>query len=140
MIKIKSIDAQNVLEVSKLKDNPNLKNTLINAIFIAESKYDLELNPNAIYKNQICIGFFMYRRDKNRSEIATLCHFMIDYSFQNKGMDKIALEMILKGLKSQGVKKVFIKENNHDEKLQKLYFSFGFQWNKKTKQLEINMN
>ena len=97
MIRIKTVDAQNILEVCKLKTNQDCIGATMegclrcNAIFIAEAKYDSEMHPNAIYNNNVLIGFFMYQRAENQAEKATICRFMIDDRFQHKRFEKKAL-------------------------------------------------
>lgn len=131
MIKIKAVDEQNILDVCELTTNQDRIGTTMegcsccNAISIAEAKYDSEMYPNAIYNNNVLIGFFMYKRTEIQAEKATICRFMIDDRFQHKGLEEKALEHILRGLKIQGVKKVvFIDKANENAK--KRYLSFGF--------------
>ncbi len=103
MIRIKAVDAQNILDVCKLMTNKNGIGTTMegdfccNAISIAEAKYNSEMHPNAIYNNNVLIGFFMYQRAENQADTATICRFMIDYQFQHKGLGKKAFEYILWG-------------------------------------------
>ena len=132
MIRIKSIDAENVFDVYELITNQNGVGTTMeeflccNAISIAEAKYYPEMHPNAIYNNDELIGFFMYKRTECQPDTATLCRFMIDYRFQHKGLGSKAFAHILKGLKIQGVRKVILMINNTNEAAKRLYVSFGF--------------
>lgn len=132
MINIKEIDAQNVFDVCELTTNPDGIGTVMekylccNAVSIAESKYYSEMHPNAIYNGKRLIGFFMYRRTETQADIATICRFMIDNKFQHQGFGKKALHSILRGLKIQGVKKVFLMIDDTNEVAKKLYMSFGF--------------
>lgn len=63
MIRIKAVDAQNILDVCRLTTNQNCMGTIreehlyCNAISIAEAKYNPEMHPNAIYNNNVLIGF-----------------------------------------------------------------------------------
>lgn len=142
MIRIKTIDAQNVFDVCELTTNQDGIGTTMekylccNAISIAEAKYYPEMYPNAIYNGNILIGFFMYRRTENQSDTATICRFMVDYKFQHKGLGKKAFEQILKGLKIQGVKKVILMIDNENEIAKKLYLSFGFRFTGKIEKEE----
>ena len=132
MIRIKAVDAQNILDVCELTTNQDGNGTTMegcsccNAISIAEAKYDSEMHPNAIYNNNVLIGFFMYQRTENQADTATICRFMIDDRFQQKGLEEKALEHILRGLKIQGVKKVVLIIDNANENAKNLYLSFGF--------------
>ncbi len=133
MIRIKAVDAQNIFDVCKLTTHQNSicttmeKHLYCNAISIAEAKYYPEMHPNAIYNNNVLIGFFMYRRAENQADTATICRFMIDYRFQHKGLGKKAFEYVLRGLKIQGVKKVILIIGNANKVDEKLCLSFGFQ-------------
>lgn len=133
MIRIKAVDAQNIFDVCELTTNQDgickktEEHSCCNAIFIAETKFDPEMHPNAIYNNNEPIGFFMYRRAENQADTATICRFMIDYRFQHKGLGKKAFEYVLRGLKIQGVKKVILIIGNANKTAEKLCLSFGFQ-------------
>ena len=78
MIRIKAIDAQNLLDVCELTTNQDGIGTTMeghfccNAISIAEAKYHPEMHPNAIYNNNVLIGFFMYQRAENRADTAPI--------------------------------------------------------------------
>ena len=134
MIRIKAVDAQNILDVCELTTNLNGIGTTreghhcCNAISIAEAKYNPEMHPNAIYNNHVLIGFFMYQRAENQADTATICRFMIDDQFQQKGLGKKAFEYILRGLKIQGVKKVIFLADDANEEEKNLYLSFGFRF------------
>jgi len=134
MIRIKAVDAQNILDVCDLTTIQDSIGTTreahfcCNAVSIAETKYNSEMYPNAIYNNTVLIGFFMYQRAENQADTATICRFMIDDRYQHKGLEKKALEHILRGLKIQGVKKVLLTIDNANENAKELYLSFGFQF------------
>lgn len=138
MIRIKAVDAQNILDVCKLTTNQDGIGTAMegypccNAISIAEAKYDPEMHPNAIYHNNALIGFFMYQRAETQTDTATICRFMVDNRFQQKGLEEKAFEHILRGLKIQGVKKVVLMIDNANENAKNLSLSFGFYFTGKT--------
>ena len=132
MIRIKSVDAQNILAVCELTSNQSCAvaaangRPRCNALSIAEAKYNPEMHPNAIYNNNVLIGFFMYERPEDESETATLRRFMLGSRFRHDGLEEKALEHVLRGLKIQGVKKVIMPPDYIDENAKKLYISFGF--------------
>lgn len=132
MIRIKTVDAQNILPVCELTTSRDGIGATAdghfccNAISIAEAKYDPELYPNAIYHNHVLIGFFMYQRPEDHTDTATICRFMIDDQFQQKGLAEQALEHILRGLKIQGVRRVIARLDHANENTRKLWLSFGF--------------
>ena len=94
MIRIKAVDTQNILDVCDLTTIQDSIGTTreahfcCNAVSIAETKYNSEMYPNAIYNNTVLIGFFMYQRAENQADTATICRFMIDDRFQHKGLEK----------------------------------------------------
>lgn len=137
MIRIKAVDALNVLDVCELTANQDdigmatEEPACRNAISIAEAKYNAEMYPNAIYNNNALIGFFMYKRTESHAETAKIYRFMVDDRFQHKGLEKKALGYILRGLKIQGVKKVVLIIDSTNENLKSLYLSFGFYFTEK---------
>ena len=144
MIRIKAVDAQNLLDVCRMTTNQDCIGTAVegycccNAIFIAKAKYNSEMHPNAIYNNNVPIGFFMFQRAENQADTATICRFMVDDRFQQKGLEEKALEHILRGLKIQGVKKVVSQIDNANENAKNLYLSFGFHFTGKIDKTECS--
>ncbi len=132
MIRIKAVDAQNILDACELTTNQDPMHTTAggcpccNAISIAEASYNSEMHPNVIYSNNVLIGFFMYTRAENQPDTATICRFMVDDRFQQKGLEEKALAHILRGLRIQGVKKVIIIINNANTAAKALSLSLGF--------------
>ena len=131
MIRIKAVDAQNILDVCELATSQDCIGAAMeghiccNAVSIAETKYNPELHPNAIYSNNALIGFFMYERSEDEAETAIICRFMLDDRFRHMGLEEQAFAHVLRGLKIQGVKKV-ISIADADEDLKELYLPFGF--------------
>lgn len=131
MIRIKAVNAQNLLDVCELttnRDGTTEEHSCCNAISIAEAKYNAEMYPNAIYNNNVLIGFFMYKRTEEQAETAIICRFMIDDRFKQKGLEEKAIEQILRGLKIQGVKKVILITDNFNESIKTLFLYFGFRF------------
>lgn len=134
MIRIKTVDAKNVADVCELTTNQNGIGTTMeeylccNAISIAESKYDPNMHPHAIYNDLVLIGFVMYVQADEQRDMATICRFMIDHKFQHQGLGKKAFDHLLQTLKMQGVRKVIIMVDKQNEIAKKLYVSFGFRF------------
>ena len=132
MIRIKAVDAQNISDVCELSTSQDVAvaktegRCRCNAISIAETRFDAEMHPNAIYNNNALIGFFMYKRAETQADTATICRFMLDDRFKDKGLEEKALEHVLRGLKIQGVKRVILSATETNEEAEKLYRSFGF--------------
>ena len=131
MIRIKVVDAQNLLDVCELTNSIGTimeGHSCCNTASLAEAKYDPEMHSNVIYNNDVLIGFFMYQRDENQADTATICRFMIDDRFQQKGIGKKAFEYVLRGLKIQGVKEVIFMIDEENQIAKKLCLSFGFRF------------
>ena len=132
MIRIKAVDEQNILDVCKLKakqDDNILKienYSFCNALSVAEANYHSEMYPNAIYNNNVLIGFFMYKRTENQADTAIIYRFMVDERFQKGGLEEKALEYVLRGLKIQGVRKVVLLIDGANENAKQLCLSLGF--------------
>ena len=132
MIRIKAVDAQNISDVCELSTSQDVAvaktegRCRCNAISIAETRFDAEMHPNAIYNNNALIGFFMYKRAETQADTATICRFMLDDRFKDKGLEEKALEHVLRGLKIQGVKRVILSATEANEEAEKLYRSYGF--------------
>ena len=131
MIRIKAVDAQNILEVCALTTSHALGTAReacshCNAISIAQANYHSELHPNAIYNNNVLVGFFLYQRAENQAETVTICRFMVDDQFRHQRLEEKAFEHILRGLKIQGVKNVILNLDNANENAKSLCLSFGF--------------
>lgn len=132
MIRIKAVDAQNISDVCELSTSQDVAvaktegRCRCNAISIAETRFDAEMHPNAIYNNNALIGFFMYKRAETHADTATICRFMLDDRFKEKALEEKALEHVLRGLKIQGVKRVILSATEANEEAEKLYRSFGF--------------
>ena len=132
MIRIKAVDAQNISDVCELSSNQDIAaaktegRCRCNAISIAGTRYDAEMHPNAIYNNNALIGFLMYKRAETQADTATICRFMLDDRFKDKGLEEKALEHVLRGLKIQGVERVILSATETNEEAEKLYRSFGF--------------
>ena len=142
MIRIKAVDAQNLLDVCKLTTHQNGMGAnskgcpCCNAVSIAEASYHPEMHPNAIYHNHVLIGFFLYQRAETQADTATICRFMLDSQFQQKGLEEKAFEHILRGLKIQGVRNVIFLTDDANEEAKNLSLSFGFQFTGKSEHNE----
>ncbi len=131
MIRIKAVDEQNILDVCKLKakqdDISTVENySFCNTLSVVEANYHSEMYPNAIYNNNVLIGFFMYKRTESQADTAIIYRFMVDDRFQRKGLEEKALEYILRGLKIQGVRKVVLLIDGANENTKQLCLSLGF--------------
>ena len=84
------------------------------------------MHTNAIYNNNVLVGFFMYRRTESRADTAVLRRFRIDARVQRRGLGKKAFAHVLHGLKIQGVRKVVLQIDSANKAAAGLCLAFGF--------------
>jgi len=126
-IALRKIDEDNWRECIRLKvseDQQRFVATNENGLALAYAHK--EMNPLAIYDNDIMVGFIMYARDPDDG-FYYINRFMIDEKFQKKGFGKEALRLLLDQLKSNGVLAIDIIHKPNNKVAIKLYESFGFE-------------
>lgn len=84
-----------------------------------------EMNPRAIYNDEIMVGFLMYAIDLDDG-IHYINRLMIDEKFQGNGYGKKALELLVRQLKSENVKVIDIIHKPDNLSAIKIYNSLGF--------------
>ncbi|MEG0772830.1 GNAT family N-acetyltransferase [Clostridium sp.] len=100
-----------------------------NAVSIAQSKFQPECIPLAIFDEDTMIGFLMYCIDEDDSEY-WIYRMMIDKKYQSKGYGKKALEKLLEIIKQDNSRnKIFLGVHKESTFAVKLYKSFGFEFN-----------
>jgi diamine N-acetyltransferase len=99
-----------------------------NVYSLAESKFDPNARPRAVYAGDRVVGFLMYaiREADGKAGEASIYRLMIDKAHQGKGYGKAALEMALAEIrKIPGIRTVSICYMP-DNPVRKLYESLGF--------------
>lgn len=141
-IQIKEIDAQNVFDICELTTNQNGIGTTMeeylccNATSIAESKYYPEMCPRAIYRDEVPVGFVMYKYTAAEPKTVTICRFMIDWKFKHRGLGRAALAAILQYLKDGGTERVVLMIDEDNSVAKQLYLSLGFTFTGKVEKEE----
>lgn len=132
MIKVKEINQDNVFDVCELTSNKDGIGTLFeeficcNAYSIAEAKYFSNMHPKALYKNDLLIGFFMYKHEKGSTEVE-LCRYMLDYKYIGKGLGKESFKGIIDYFKNQEeINTIILMIDKENTVAENLYNSFGF--------------
>ena len=100
-----------------------------NAYSLAESKFDPDARPRAVYAGKRVVGFLMYdvSRSKGKSRKASIYRFMIDRKHQGKGYGRVALAKALDEIKQiPRMKKVVIGYMPDNPVAKPFYASFGF--------------
>lgn len=106
------------------------KNLPSNVYSIAESTLSPTFHPRAISKNGRIVGFVMYQfgeiGDFDEDE-CTIWRFMIDREFQNQGIGKIAMGLVMAEIRAhQHCSLIDIYYDPKNVAAKKLYARYGF--------------
>jgi diamine N-acetyltransferase len=100
-----------------------------NLYSIAESHFDPDSRPRAVYAGRRVVGFLMYevRQTRGNALEASIYRFMIDRKHQGKGYGRAALRKALEEIGAiPHVKKVSIRYMPQNPVARPFYASFGF--------------
>jgi diamine N-acetyltransferase len=99
-----------------------------NAYSLAQSKFDPQARPRAIYAGRKIVGFLMYDVSAaGTSREAEIYRFMIDREQQGKGYGRAALAAALAEIVAiRGVRTVSISYMAENRVAKKFYAGFGF--------------
>src|ERR1041384_8559887 len=87
-VRLKDVTEDNWHDVIALRLDAGQEDLVASNLYsIAESKFDPDARPRAIYAGKRVVGFLMYDVQKKRdgSRRATIYRFMIDRKHQDKG-------------------------------------------------------
>ena len=129
MIKLEEITADNLEDVLKLKVSKNQENFVSTTAYSLAQAYVYRENayPFAIYADDTLVGFIMFGFYELRNQY-TLCKFLIDEKYQNKGYGKIALLLGIEYMKKQhDIKEMYTGVAFDNNVAEHLYQSIGFQ-------------
>jgi diamine N-acetyltransferase len=97
-----------------------------NAISLAQSKYEPEYIPLAVYNGDEMVGFVMYGLARDYGKYFIL-RVMVDHHRQGKGYGRAAMELLLDRIRAlPDCDEVFISYEPENEVARRLYASFGF--------------
>jgi diamine N-acetyltransferase len=129
-VKLKDVTEDNWEAVADLELDDAQKDLVASNLYsIAESQFDSDARPRAVYAGKDVVGFLMYdvskARDKTRR--ASIYRFMIDKKHQGKGYGRAALARVLEEIKSiRKMRKVSIGYMPENKIAKAFYGSFGF--------------
>jgi diamine N-acetyltransferase len=128
-VELKDVTAENWEAVADLELAPEQQELVASNLYsIAESQFDQDARPRAVYAGENVVGFLMYdvsRRDDTLR--ASIYRFMIDAKYQGKGYGRIALAKALDEIKGiPEIRKVTIRYMPDNPIAKPFYASFGF--------------
>ena len=99
-----------------------------NLYSLAESKFDPDARPRAIYAGRRLVGFLMYEvGSRGGRRTALIYRFMIDKRHQGRGYGRAALEAAIAEIRGRGdVARIVILYLPDNKSAQRLYQSLGF--------------
>ena len=129
-VRLEDVTAQNWRAVVNLKLADGQKQLLASNVYsIAQSKFDPDAHPRAIYAGDNVVGFLMYDMPDidDADQDVSIYRFMIDTEHQGKGYGRQALTKVIEEIREiPGIKKVSISYVRNNPTAKQFYASFGF--------------
>ncbi|WP_409252775.1 GNAT family N-acetyltransferase [Bacillus sp. SCS-153A] len=98
-----------------------------NAVSIAQTKFEPNLRPYAIYYDEKIAGFLMFNSEKEELDGYWIYRIMVDKRFQGKGIGKEATKMMIEEMaKLPHAEKVVVGYHPDNKGAHHLYASLGF--------------
>ena len=130
---IKDVNDENKLAVLTLKVKDNQKNYIeTTAECLAEAEIYREFHPVGLYWQNQLIGFAMYGYFANEGTNGRvwLDRFMIDASFQGKGLGKKMLAYLIAYIKTEfSCNEIYLSIYKNNKNALSLYLNMGFVFN-----------
>jgi diamine N-acetyltransferase len=129
-VRLEDVTARNWRAVARLKLAPGQEDLVASNLYsIAQSKFDRNARPRAVYAGKEIVGFLMYdvweTEDKTRA--ASIYRFMIDRKYQGKGYGRAALARALDEIKAHhAIRKISVGYMPENPVAKPFYASFGF--------------
>src|SRR4030095_4038276 len=97
-VRLENVTVRNWRAVARLKLAPEQKDLVASNLYsIAQSKFDPNAHPRAIYAGKELVGFLMYNvwGEHDQTREASIYRFMIEREQQGKGFGRAALAKAL---------------------------------------------
>ncbi|MDP5275771.1 GNAT family N-acetyltransferase [Chengkuizengella axinellae] len=95
--------------------------------WIAESKYDDDLELRAVYSDDEIVGFIVYSSKPDQEKSYWIMAFMIDEKYQGKGYGKVAMEKLIEIMHTNyNCKKIMLGHRPNNFLAASFYESLGF--------------
>ena len=126
-ITLREITRENWLQCARLKVLPGQEHFVAsNGVSMAQSKYEPEHIPLAVYDDEEMVGFVMYGTDPTDGKV-WIARVMVDARQQRKGYGRAAMQVLLDRIRAiPGCDAVFISYEAENEVARRLYASLGF--------------
>lgn len=126
-ITLREITKDNWKQCISLKVAPNQQNFVASNLYsLAESRFEPDCMPLAIYHDETMVGFTLYGRDSSDGSY-WIARLMVDQQYQGRGYGRAAMQEVIRRLKATPdcaeIRISFEPENNVAERL---YLSLGF--------------
>jgi diamine N-acetyltransferase len=129
-VRLEDVTARNWRAVARLKLAPEQEDLLASNLYsIAQSKFDPDARPRAVYAGRELVGFLMYDvwETKEKTREASIYRFMIDRKHQGKGYGRAALTRALDEIRADpAIRKISIGYVPENAVAKPFYASFGF--------------
>ncbi len=128
-ISLREITRDNWRECIRLRvDVSQMHYVAANVYSLAQSKYETECVPLAVYDGEQMVGFVMYRpEDYGLAKIWFIDRLLIGEQFQRKGYGQAAMTVLIDRLKAiTGYAAILISFHPDNEVARKLYARIGF--------------
>lgn len=129
-VRLADVTAENWRAVAGLKLADDQKHLLASNVYsIAQSKFDPDARPRAIYAGDTVVGFMMYDvpAASEQPREASIYRFMIDSKQQGKGYGRAALALAIAEIRTiPDIETISISYLRGNEIAKAFYASFGF--------------
>jgi diamine N-acetyltransferase len=129
-VSLKDVTADNWEAVVELELGADQEDLVASNLYsVAESHFDPDARPRAVYAGKRVVGFLMYdvQRTRGKSREASIYRFMIDRRHQGKGYGRAALGQALDEIRAiPHVRRVSIRYMPDNPVAKPFYASFGF--------------
>ncbi len=130
MITVREITPDNFWDCVSLEVDDSQKEFVTsNAVSLAQSKYQPECIPLAVYDDETMVGFLMYCIDADDGEY-WIYRMMIGKQYQGQGFGKAVLRLLIDRIKQDTSRhKILLGVHRESRSAVKLYTGFGFAFN-----------
>jgi diamine N-acetyltransferase len=126
-VTLRDVTAENWRAVTRLELADDQKKLVASNVYsLAQSKFEPDAHPRAVYVGETLVGFIMYDVTAEDAE-AFIYRFMIDREHQRKGYGRAALARAIEEIRQMpGITSIGISYMKDNLVAKDFYASFGF--------------